>query len=342
MSLNFGSEDYADPAIYARERERIFHRAWQLLGPASMVAGPGQYITADIANMPIMVIRGQDKVLRGFVNVCPHRGATLLRGQGVCAEIRCPYHGARFDDEGELENTKWFGDPVPKELTGLRLNPISVKAWRGLLLAAISPFEDAETQMGDALEQVGETPIEAYVHAERRTVTVAANWKSYFDQYNEIWHTPQIHPADKNVGIHGYRAEAMRGLIRMSTAPGDGAGADAAYYGGKWMQMWPNWTLVLFKGGMKTVRINPLAPDVFVADHDFYFADMAPEHAAERQRVADATLSIFGQDSALIESLMSNYRLGIYKPGPMHPHHERALIEYQRRIKAALNSGDSS
>lgn len=342
MSLNFGSDDYADPAIYAQERQNIFHRAWQLLGPASMVAAPGQYITADIANMPIIVIRGQDGVLRGFVNVCPHRGATLLKGQGSCAAIRCPYHDALFGDEGQLTTTEWFGDPTPDELASLRLTPISTKEWRGLLLAAISPFEDAVTQMGDAPDQVGETPIQTYTHAERRSVTVEANWKSYFDQYNEIWHTPQIHPADKNVGIQGYRAEAMRGLIRMTTAPGDGAGADAAYYGGKWMQMWPNWTLVLLKGGMKTVRINPVAADKFVADHDFYFADMGPETAEERKRVADATLSIFMQDSALIESLMRNYRLGVYKPGPMHPHHERALIEYQRRIKAALKSGETA
>jgi choline monooxygenase len=338
MSLNFGSDSYADPAIYALEREKIFRRAWQLLGPAALVAAPGQYITADIANVPIFIIRGQDGVLRGFHNVCPHRGATLLQASGRCAEVRCPYHDAHFDDGGQLANTEWFGDAVPKELAGLRLTPIAVKEWRGLLLAAISPVEEAVTQLGDAPGEVGDTPIETYTHAERRTVSVAANWKSYFDQYNEIWHTPQVHPADKNVGIHGYRAEAMDGLIRMTTAPGDGAGASAAYYGGKWMQMWPNWTLVLFKGGMKTVRINPRAADRFEADHDFYFADMAPEGVAERQRVADATLSIFMQDSAMIESLMRNYRASAYAPGPMHPTHERALIEYQRRIKAALNS----
>ncbi|MGH6977955.1 MAG: aromatic ring-hydroxylating oxygenase subunit alpha, partial [Brevundimonas sp.] len=294
---NFGSDSYADPGVYALEREKIFARSWQLLGPSSAVAKPGQYVATNIANYPIIIIRGQDDVLRGFLNVCPHRGASLLpTGEGVCAGLRCPYHDAQFDDAGALTNKVWFGEPTPRELASLHLTPISVRDWKGLLIAAIKPEQDLEAQLGDAIGQVGETPIQTYTHVERRTVEIAANWKSYFDQYNEIWHTPQIHPADKNVGIQGYAAEAMNGLIRMTTGKDDQAAADGAYYGGKWMQMWPNWTLVLLKGGMKTVRINPVAADKFEAYHDFYFESLAPEGAADRQKVADATLSIFMQD----------------------------------------------
>jgi choline monooxygenase len=336
---NFDGKSYSDPAIFALEREKIFFRAWQLIGDANEVSAPGQFVATNIAGCPIFVIRGQDAVLRGFRNVCPHRGAPLMEAKhGRCQGIQCPYHSAQFDDHGALKSDRlWFGTPTPPEMTGLHLTAISVQEWRGLLFVAIAPTTDLIAQFGDLPDQVGTTPIQEYVKSERREAVGNANWKCYFDQYNELWHTPQIHPSDKNVGIMQYRAEPMRGLIRMTT--GTPEGKSAAYYGGKWMQCWPNWTLVLFEGGMKTVRINPLSATRFEAFHDFYFDNTAPEKAAARKQVADATLSIFGQDVGICERVMSNYLSGAFpEGGPMHPGHEYALIEYQQRIRSALES----
>lgn len=335
---NFNGEAYSDLRVFALEREKIFSRAWQLIGDAGLIAVPGQFTTTNVAGYPIFVIRGQDGTLRGFINVCPHRGAPILEtGFGNCPELKCPYHAARFDDAGRIKTDElWFGLPVPSELADMHLTPIAVELWRGLLFVALSPVTSLEEQLGDLPSQVGQRPIETYLKAERRQYVIDANWKSYFDQYNEIWHSPQMHPADKNVGIIDYRAEAMRGLVRMTT--GTSEGEDAAYYGGKWMQCWPNWTLVLFAGGMKTVRINPLSPSKFEATHDFYFEDLAPEREAERKQVADATISIFFQDTSICERVMASYVSGAFRRGGvMHPQHETALIEYQKLLRDALD-----
>ena len=336
---NIDGKAYSDPQVFALERDKIFSRAWQLIGDAREVAAAGRYVATNLAGYPIFVIRGRDGVLRGFQNVCPHRGSPLVEAaDGNCAEIKCPYHAARFDDRGALKTDGlWFGLPVPRELHEMHLTPISVEEWRGLLFVALAPTISLLEQLGDLPDQVGRTPIEKYHKTERRQVTANANWKSYFDQYSEVWHTPQIHPVDKNVGINEYRVEAMRGLVRMTT--GTPEGKQAAYYGGKWMGCWPNWTLVLLEGGMKTVRINPLCPTKFEAFHDFYFEDLAPEKQAQRKQVADATLNIFAQDVGICERVLANYISGAFKEGgPMHPQHERALIEYQRRLRSALKS----
>jgi choline monooxygenase len=336
---NIDGKAYSDAAVFALEREKIFSRSWQLLGAANEVSAPGQYVATNIAGYPIFVLRGHDGVLRAFRNVCPHRGAPLVEAAaGNCAEIKCPYHALRFDDGGALKTDEAvFGLPVPPELHSLHLAAVPVELWRGLLFVALAPTVSLIEQLGDLPAQVGTTLIEKYVKAERRQVMAAVNWKTYFDQYNEVWHTPQIHPTDKNVGIQEYRAEAFRGLVRMMT--GTAAGKEAAYYGGKWMQCWPNWTLVLFAGGMKTVRINPLSAVQIEAHHDFYFEDMAAEQDAQRKQVADATLSIFSQDVGICERVMANYLSGSFNQGgPMHPQHETALIEYQNRVREALRS----
>ena len=102
---------YVDPAVLPRERNEIFARTWQMLGPAAQVAERGQYVSADIAGIKVFAIRGRDGALRAFRNVCRHRGAQLLEeGTGRCATIRCPYHQWVFADDGRLLNAPWFGD----------------------------------------------------------------------------------------------------------------------------------------------------------------------------------------------------------------------------------------
>src|SRR3954453_18056352 len=102
---------YFDPAVFRREQERVFWRAWQLLGPASQVANAGDYVAAEIAGAKVVAIRGDDGVLRAFRNVCVHRGARLLEeGTGHCSAIQCPYHRWLYGLDGTLKRTPWFGE----------------------------------------------------------------------------------------------------------------------------------------------------------------------------------------------------------------------------------------
>ena len=91
--LNLDASYYTAASVFTCERERLFTRSWQLLGPASQVAGPGAYVATDIAGIKVFALRGSDGMLRAFRNVCRHRGALLLaEGNGRCESLRCPYH----------------------------------------------------------------------------------------------------------------------------------------------------------------------------------------------------------------------------------------------------------
>ena len=69
---------YTDPRVAALERDTVWSRTWQLVGRTSQVAAPGEFITADIAGEPIVVVRGPDNVLRAFFNVCRHHAAAVM------------------------------------------------------------------------------------------------------------------------------------------------------------------------------------------------------------------------------------------------------------------------
>ncbi len=93
MLTNLDARFYVDPDLFARERQNIFRRRWQMLGPVARIKERGDYLAVDVAGWKLFALRGRDGILRGFHNVCRHRGARLLaEGTGTCGTLRCPYH----------------------------------------------------------------------------------------------------------------------------------------------------------------------------------------------------------------------------------------------------------
>src|SRR4051794_5616106 len=83
---------YRDPEILRLEEERIFHGSWQYVGHLGELPGPGSFFTSRAGRTPILVTRARDGELRGFLNVCRHRGFPVAEGAGRRATIPCPDH----------------------------------------------------------------------------------------------------------------------------------------------------------------------------------------------------------------------------------------------------------
>ena len=102
-SYGLPGEYYVSPAIYHRERERIFADTWVYVGHGSRIPAPGDYVVADVAGESIVVLRDERHQVRAFYNVCRHRAHQLLDDEGNCGQrIRCPYHAWAYDLEGRL------------------------------------------------------------------------------------------------------------------------------------------------------------------------------------------------------------------------------------------------
>src|SRR5215470_10863351 len=69
---------YVDPRIFELEQRTVFARSWRMVGRADQVREPGQYVSGELAREPILIIRGNDGILRGFFNVCRDRKSTRL------------------------------------------------------------------------------------------------------------------------------------------------------------------------------------------------------------------------------------------------------------------------
>jgi Rieske 2Fe-2S family protein len=177
---------YRDEAVLAFERANVFGaRAWLSAGHEDEIEKPGDWLLAPLTDEGILVVRGDDRVVRAFYNVCPHRGSTLVEeAMGSAARIECPYHGLAFGLDGA---------PEGEGLRGLSVVPAAV--WHGFLFVSLDP--DA-VPVDRALRR-GAPPWIAQLPRLRRVRRARwetrANWKLCVENFQESHHFPRIHPA---------------------------------------------------------------------------------------------------------------------------------------------------
>ena len=108
----------SDPEIYEAERIKIFATSWNFLAHESEIPYPGDYVVRYIEQTPLIVVRGEDNIIRVFLNVCPHKGREFVKAEiGNTSHIRCPYHGFVYNTRGKL-----VGCPVQKHAIGDIIN----------------------------------------------------------------------------------------------------------------------------------------------------------------------------------------------------------------------------
>jgi len=186
---------YTSASWYEREVERIFRKAWNYLGHVSQVPRPGDYFTAEVAGVPLIIVRGQDEVVRVFYNSCRHRGTKLLRDDGNCKLIRCPYHAWAYDLTGALVATPL----VDEEMRGLKgelaLHALRVDIVDGFILVAFDKsLHPAAEALGSLAQEWSSYDPANLVCTRRKSWEVKANWKLWYENYNDSLHVPFIHP----------------------------------------------------------------------------------------------------------------------------------------------------
>ena len=333
MQLTLPARYYTDEGIFRDELERFYCQMWVCAGRAEQLAEKGQFFLAEVADESIIVTRDATNTPRAFYNVCRHRGARLLEeGSGHCQSLRCPYHLWTYGHDGRLRVAPWFGDDPGFRLDDWPLQSISVDTWRGLLFVAIAPETSLIEQLGDLPEEVADFPIESFQAVAGERFLMSANWKTYTDNFIEGYHVPGIHPAfSKVIQFEKFETVARRGLVRMTAPQRSGS-----IYGGKWLWMWPSWTLSVFPGGMNTSRINPTNAGETELVYHFYFADTSEATAAARAQTIATNCGIVREDFGICEHTQRNYASGAYIPGPLSPRHEQSVAYFQGKVLEAL------
>uniref|UniRef100_UPI002FC92A4E Rieske 2Fe-2S domain-containing protein n=1 Tax=Sphingomonas sp. TaxID=28214 RepID=UPI002FC92A4E len=98
---------YTDPELFELEIKHIWEATWIYIGHDSQIPNNNDYLTTVIGRQPVIISRGGDGKLRGFINACSHRGAMVCRKPHGTGKIwSCPYHGWVYNNEGKLLDVK--------------------------------------------------------------------------------------------------------------------------------------------------------------------------------------------------------------------------------------------
>lgn len=190
------AERYYSPAFAALEIERMWPKVWQLACTTDHVAEPGDFFEYRCGPYSVLIVCGDDGVLRAFQNVCRHRGNSLCSGAGSgLRELRCGYHGWTWDLGGSLRrvpNRKGFG---ALHMSGLPLVPVAVDTWERLVFVNLDvdaiPLLDYLEEMPADVKWCRLADFRCYA---TMTIDVDANWKTIADGYSETYHIQTLHP----------------------------------------------------------------------------------------------------------------------------------------------------
>ena len=191
---------YLDPERHALEMQAL-RRVPHAIGPASRLAVPGDWLSAQLLGVPIVATRGSDGELRAFVSVCRHRGALLVPGAACGAgksRFVCPYHSWTYDDRGALVGRPHESDfpHAPRESASLVPLPATIRC--GLVWVVPESFAAFDWSawfgpLADELDALGHDALAASPH-ERRFVQ-PSNWKLVLDANLESYHFQYAHRA---------------------------------------------------------------------------------------------------------------------------------------------------
>jgi Rieske 2Fe-2S family protein len=334
---------YTDPAILDAEFERIFEREWYYAGRADEIPAPGRFIRRRVGRETVVLVRGRDQVIRGFLNVCRHRGAQLcLADSGqVGKTIRCPYHAWTYGLDGRL-----VAAPNWRALDGIdhgryQLHQVHAATWEGLIWVSLAeqpgPLPghlrpQIEARLGDygtfERYRLGELRVGA-----RAEYDVAANWKLIYENFQECYHCRTIHPElvttipqfkSPAIGTGGYdpggypiaagrRSFSLSGQSVLPRLPGLLPADDRLFYG---MVLRPNCFLSLVSDHVIVHRFEPAAPDQTRAVCEWLFPPQTLEDG--RYDVADA-VALFSkvneQDFAAAQWCQPNMSSRAYRRG---------------------------
>src|SRR5438094_9344875 len=131
---------FISPEVFAQEQERIFSRQWVLVGHQNAIAQPGDYFISEVANESLIVVRDKRGEIRGFYNVCRHRGARLCEEQnGHAAAIQCRYHAWTYALDGRLLGAPHMDETPRFNKAEYPLKPARLGLWEGFIFLNLAP-----------------------------------------------------------------------------------------------------------------------------------------------------------------------------------------------------------
>ena len=341
---------YHSEAFYKAEVEAVFRRSWLHVGRLSELPRPGDFIVRpiEVLKASVLIVHGKDGVIRAFHNVCMHRGMWLVEETAGNAPLfRCRYHMWTYETDGRLRGVPDAANFFDLDKDTCNLVPVALETCAGFIFVNLDEHRSTSLKdfLGEWHARLEDLPVGDGGIFSEYTYEVEANWKTTYDNFQEIYHGRSVH--EKSIGTRNMVPENPFGYpTRYTVEPGSrhrsktlwfnqdyqpdpveaqalainrahmatlpvtpGAGSTEHFY------IYPNLTLLSVRSNTFTQTIWPLGPERSRGVVRQYWPDADSKASLRfaREWQLASLLDIHSEDRDIIESAHAGLRSGAAK-----------------------------
>jgi glycine betaine catabolism A len=364
------SHYYYDPLHHEHELRALWCTNWLYVCRSDALNGPRCFRTFTIGDQEILLLRDETNELRAFHNTCRHRGSRLCNedaGTLKANSLQCPYHRWSYSLSGELLGFPSIARVEDFDKREYGLYKVGVAEWGGFVFVNLRgtdapPLDAALRARAGGLDN---WPLAELVVGCSHHMTLACNWKVFWENFNECYHCPGIHPElSRLVPIYGrsimsryedpdwsrHRDDEdprFRGGLRQGAATWSmdgqahgatfpGLTAEERKVGQTYVTAWPTMFVVGHVDYVRIVSLRPVAAEATELTAEWLFPRETLEQTGfDMANTVDFGRHVLEQDGAACELNQKGLHAMAHKQGVLLPQ-EFAVFAFQEWVRAGL------
>lgn len=351
----FPSIMYSSEKLNQMEMRYVFGKAWYCVGHVSQLNGSGSYFTTDIASHPVIIVITKTGELKGYLNICPHRGGPIALGSGKLNSLQCMYHRWQFNLDGSLRHAPEMDDVENFNPLSHSLQVVNVAVWNSFVFVNhVLGCESIDKFYEGASSHIISYKLEHLVNAHSVDYWTDSNWKLYYENGIESYHEPSLHP---RMAKHNKYTQHLIGKnYSAHFTPGD------AYYitvgsnnnGGVFIPdlperersgvfiiyLFPNLAMVCTPKGVFTTLFDPQGVRRARLHSNWLLPNNREALSEENVRIlVEIRNTLRHEDLSLLSEIQKRVQHYAYKPGQLLPRRESGVHLFSELIMSYILAG---
>ncbi|MBL0744952.1 aromatic ring-hydroxylating oxygenase subunit alpha [Chryseolinea lacunae] len=349
FAKTIATDFYLNPSYYELSKEKIFAATWQLVGDTDQVKEPGWVTPVSLLEKyidePLLLSRDKQGDLHCLSNVCTHRGNLLVERPCKLNDMRCKYHGRRFQLDGKFLSMPEFKEVANFPTEDDNLTKLPLHTFGKWLFTSLHPTFDADKFLGDMMKRVGWMPFQEFQFRPElsRDYVVDAHWALYCENYLEGFHIPFVHAGLNAVIDYGnYTTELFPysnlqvgyakdddAIFELPPASPDFGKKIAGYY----FWVFPNMMFNFYPWGLSINVVRPVG----LAKSKISFLSYVWDENKLRQGAGANLHQVEMEDEDVVRHVQKGIRSRFYKHGRYSVKMEKGTHHFHRLIAEFIN-----
>jgi choline monooxygenase len=340
---------YLNPDYFEASKEKIFAPSWQFIGDSDLVREAG-WVTPFILlesflDEPLVLSRDKQDIIRCVSNVCTHRGNLIVERPCKSNDLRCKYHGRRFQLDGKFLSMPEFKEVENFPSAEDNLVNTTLHRWGKLLFTSLQPQSPADIFFKEMTDRLSWLPLDAFHFRPElsRDYIVNAHWALYCENYLEGFHIPFVHAGLNAVIDYGnYTTELYpQGCLQLGLSKDDEDIFDlpetsidfgkkvAGYY----FWVYPNMMFNFYPWGLSINVVKPITP----SQSKVSFLSYVWDESKLRQGAGANLHQVEMEDEDVVQQVQKGIRSRFYHQGRYSAKMEKGTHHFHRLLAASLN-----